>query len=398
MPAHHRIRPTVPLLLAVVLLSGLLPSPRTTYAAEPLSPAAPMNFSRAEHTATALADGRVLVVGGYYGVHTSTALQTLATAEIYDPAADRWRLAAPLAAPRQRHTATLLRDGRVLVVGGAGKGGQLLTATATAEIYDPVADRWAATGALHTTRWDHQAIVLADGRIMVVGGREQVFGGSYTSLATAEIYDPAAGTWAVARPMGEPRFGHAAATLTDGRVLVVGGRNRDNSRNLQTAEIYDPATDRWMATAPPGGFVAGPLATRLPDGEVLITGTDEPLRYDSKTDRWAAAGRPLTRFPLLRTATLLPGGAVLVIGTGEGGATAERYDPITEEWTAAGNPTVTGEHTATPLQDGRVLIAGGRGNLPAPPQQRHGSSQTPHPRTASPRPGAASAGASSSTG
>ena len=357
-----------PLLLALALLGALPPRAASVRADPPTAPAASLGVARAEHTATALADGRVLVVGGYNGQQINSAIQTLGTAELYAPSLDRWRAVAPLALPRQQHTATLLRDGRVLVVGGAGPGASLLTATATAELYDPAADRWTTTGALHTTRWAHRAVALADGRVMVVGGREQVFSQSgYTTLATAEIYDPATGTWAVARPLTEARFGHAATLLPDGRVLVVGGRNRDSSRELQTAERYDPRADRWAATAPVAGSVGGPVATPLPDGTVLLTGTDQPQRYDPRADRWSRAGRPLLDDRGLHLAAPLPSGGVLVVGGAATSPTIERYDPITDSWMAVGDLPITRDHTVTALQDGRILIAGGKVGLPDAP-------------------------------
>jgi N-acetylneuraminic acid mutarotase len=395
MPARQPARLAryaLPLCIALALLGALAPRAMATRVSAPAIAAAEMNAARAAHTATALADGRVLVVGGYYGPPTNTPLQTLATAELYDPAADRWHPAAPMALARQEHTATLLRDGRVLIVGGAGPGAALLTATATAELYDPATDRWTTTGSLHTTRWGHRAVALADGRVMVVNGSKEVFGGYYTTLDTAEIYDPAAGTWAVARPMAEKRLGPAVVTLADGRILVVGGRNRDNSQNLQTAEIYDPATDRWSATTRPTGFIASSVATLLPDAEVLITGTDEPLRYDPRADRWSRAGAPPVGNRILHTATLLPSGGVLVVGGNPQGPAIERYDPITEEWEAVGELPITRDHTATALPDGRVLITGGKVSLPTAPLANAWLIADPTPHHCSAETGACTSG------
>ncbi|HEY8598743.1 MAG TPA: kelch repeat-containing protein [Thermomicrobiales bacterium] len=366
-------RRLIVLLLLGLLLAPLAVVPPIARANAPVVSGAALGTPRAEHTATRLLNGQVLVVGGYTGRWDATSPQTLATTERYDPLLDRWRPAAPLAAPRQAHTATPLADGRVLVVGGHTPGATEPQAVAAAELYDPVADRWTATGSLRATRWLHQAVALADGRVMVVGGREHVYGLSYGTVATTEIFDPATGRWTVARPMGEPRFGHTATTLRDGRVLVVGGRSADNSHNLATAEIYDPADDRWQSIAftPTGAGVDA--ATLLPSGEVLITGDAQAARYDPVLDRWYPAGNSQAAYRFGTTATLLPDGKVLVVGGvgGKAGVDAERYDPITEEWRAVdGLPSDWRRHTATLLADGRVLIAGGitEGNQPASPQ------------------------------
>ncbi len=180
------------------------------------SDVAPMLDERANHTATVLADGRVLVTGG--GKLDGPYLKS---AEIYDPAADKWTLAAEMSRGRAFHTATLLKDGRVLVIGGKGK-------IRAAELYDPELDAWSAAGETTDPRSEHSATLLADGTVMVAGGTGY--------LATSEFFDPLEGTWTTGQSLGTGRYRHGAIRLNDGRTLIMGGTSKDGM--LATMEIY----------------------------------------------------------------------------------------------------------------------------------------------------------------
>ena len=173
--------------------------------------------------------------------------------------------------------------------------------------------------------------------------------------------------------MNEARFAHTATLLPNGKVLVTGGTNE--SGLLASAELYDPTTQSWTATAGMVDARANHTATPLPDGNVLVAGGDSgrpggPLTsaesYDPSSGSWNAAGN-LTQGRTFHTATLLPNGAVLVAAGGGGSigqlplASAELYDPSTGSWTATGNLARSRWfHTATPLPDGKVLVAGGQ--------------------------------------
>ncbi len=106
-----------------------------------------MAHFRSSHTATALASGKVLVAGGYSGEPQSD-LAT-GTAEMYDPAVGTWQPTGSLVTARLSHTATVLRNGKVLVAGGVKAGGGFSPDLASAELYDPATGRWTATGAMH---------------------------------------------------------------------------------------------------------------------------------------------------------------------------------------------------------------------------------------------------------
>lgn len=196
-------------------------------------PAASMTEARWAPTATVLRDGRVLVAGG--GGNGGTGNETTASAEIYDPLANRWTPVATMAVARHWHTATLLPDGRVLVIGGHGIGGPL----ASAEIYDPAANRWTPTGDLSVPRVEHSATLLPGGRVLVTGGAA---GDLY--WWSSEVFDPVTGQWTTTGDMAAPRAGHSASALPDGTVFVAGGLTRYNTA-VFTTELYDVNSGTW---------------------------------------------------------------------------------------------------------------------------------------------------------
>ncbi|MBX0328115.1 hypothetical protein K2Z83_10540 [Oscillochloris sp. ZM17-4] len=163
--------------------------------------------ARTDHTATLLASGQVLVVGG------SGSSGYLSSAELYDPATGNWSATGSLATARRRHTATLLASGQVLVVGGSDGSGYL----SSAEVYDPTTGSWSDVGSLSTARQYHTATLLLDGTVLVVGGSD---GSGY--LSSAERYDPATGSWSPTDSLASARGIHTATLLASGQVLVVG--------------------------------------------------------------------------------------------------------------------------------------------------------------------------------
>jgi hypothetical protein len=141
-------------------------------------------------------------------------------------------VASPLAQARRLHTATPLADGRVLVIGGRSDG-----ALASAEMWDPVTGAFDPTGSLGEGRYDHTTTLLPDGRVLVVGG----YGSDNTWLDTAKMWDPATADFSPAGSLAEGRHRHTATLLPDGRVLVVGGYGGEFEW-LASAEAWDPAT------------------------------------------------------------------------------------------------------------------------------------------------------------
>jgi hypothetical protein len=315
----------------------------------------PMNTADAgPFGAVELAGGRVLVV---HACDTA--------AELYDPATGRFTPTGSMAAVRFGFTTTLLQDGRVLVTGGYNCGDATTQAVlATAEVYDPAAGAFAATGPMSTPREYQTATLLPNGRVLIAGGYDVK-----SMLASAELYDPATGKFTPTGAMNFARDEHTATLLQDGRVLVAGGGGEGDA-SMASAEIYDPQTGRFTRT---GSMSSGRwlhTATPLQDGEVLIAGGRAPTDsvyssaelYDPATGKFSRTGT-MTTARQEQSATLLPDGRVLVAG-GYGGqqalASAEIYDPATSKFTTAGTMGVPRMgQSATLLTNGLVLIAGG---------------------------------------
>ena len=310
-----------------------------------------MTTGRANHTATRLADGRVLLVGGFD-----------ASAELYDPAIGAFSLTGSLPAALGSQTATLLADGRVLTTGGA----TLTTPSAGAQVYDPKTGRFSPTGSMTTERtYGHTATLLGDGRVLIVGGWSRS-----GTLASAETYDPATGRFSPTSSMATARNGHTATLLADGRVLVAGGWGPSGTV-LSSAEIYDPKTGTFSPTGsmhdPRGNFTG----TLLADGRVLVAGGwsgNDSLAsaevYDPQPGAFTTTGS-MAAARNSHTATLLTDSRVLIVGGIAGASSAslasdEVYDPMTGAFSATGSMAAARNgHTATLLADGRVLVAGG---------------------------------------
>ena len=317
-----------------------------------------LTTGRAGHTGTLLPDGRLLVAGGI-----DDAFNILASAEVYDPALNAWSAVAPLSEARIHHSATLLPDGKVLVAGGQSSGGVTL---ASAEMYDPASDSWSAAASMNVARRGQIAVLLADGRVLAAGGQDA----GAQPLDSAEIYDPVADTWTPVDALNVGRYNHSAILMADGNVLLTGGWN---AGYLDSAEIYDPAANAWTLTGPMSQERWRVILTLLPDGRVLATGgtggggeLQLAEFYDPGAGGWGMAA-PMNTGRIGHSATLLPGGQVLVVG-GENSGTylkgAELYDPATDLWVYTGSLDVGRRgHTATLLPDGQVLIVSGSGPL-----------------------------------
>jgi N-acetylneuraminic acid mutarotase len=258
---------------------------------------APMGDARFEHTATVLADGTVLVVGGWggEGIFGGLGVAPVAGAERYDPGADRWQAAGVLARARGKHTATLLRDGRVLVVGGSYFDKQTVF-LATAEVYDPATNRWSAAGSMAAARIGHTATLLNDGRVLVVGGYTLGADGGARSYSSAEVYDPATNGWSSTGRLAVERAGHTATLLPDGLVLVAGGAqfggaaasSPSATTYTATTELYDPVLGTWAGGANLVAARGRHSATLLGDGTILVAGGQTSDSYSiSATERYA---------------------------------------------------------------------------------------------------------------
>ncbi|SDD45768.1 Galactose oxidase, central domain [Cupriavidus sp. YR651] len=321
-------------------------------------PADAMNQGRFRHTATLLPDGRVLVAAG-------NRKRALSSAELYDPSTNSWTQTGSLGLSRQAHSANLLPDGRILVAGGFGDAGR--NPLSSAELFDPVGGNWSQTGSLGQQRDSHTATLLRDGRVLVAGGEGQ--GSSKGALSSAELYDPATGTWSPTGSLGQAREQHTANLLPDGRVLVAGGEGIGGDA-LSSAELYDPVTGTWSPTGSMSQARNAYAAAQLADGRVLVVGGSDGKKalataelYDPATGTWSMTGS-LRQARDFHTATRLTSGRVLVAGGIDGRDlfVSELYDPATGSWSQVGSlEQMREQHTATLLADGRVLVAGGTG-------------------------------------
>jgi len=265
-----------------------------------------MRVARVGHAAVLLGSGKVLIAGGWVGRGTTN------EAELYDPATGKFTAIAPMTTKRGDPTMTMLHDGNVLVTGGAGENDDGPgSSVVAAEIFDAARLSFRSTGAMHQARLSHTATLLPDGRVLIVGGR----GSAVT--ASAELYDPKSGTFIETGHMLTPRYKHTAGLLPDGRVLLAGGSDeRDWHGTLSSAEIYDPQRGTFTATAAmKDPRFKLPPAVQLRSGEFLVAGGNPQAEvYDARTGKFMVASGAMSDARHFMAATLLSDGRVLLAG------------------------------------------------------------------------------------
>src|SRR5689334_5918789 len=322
-----------------------------------------MTTPRGAHTATLLFNGKVLITGGNQHNQHAFPDVVLASAELYDPATGTFAPTGDMTMPRAGHSATLLADGRVLITGGR-------PGVASAELYDPSTGTFTATGDMINPSRSQTSTLLGNGKVLIAGGD-----------FSAELYDPASGSFAPAGAYAESgtAFVETATLLADGKVQVTG---YGLSFAAPKAELYDPSTDTFSVA----GTMTGPMnywwedvntATLLMNGKVLIAGDVENDGFPGVVEMYDPSLALFTNFGNtiapheFSTATLLPDGALLIAGGqlpgGNGSPGVDLFAPATGMFSAAPNMIAPRhEHTATLLRDGTVLIAGGFSMWPAP--------------------------------
>jgi serpin B len=249
------------------------------------------------------------------------------------PDGSRWDIAGALELGRASTHAVVLSDGRVLVVGNDNicTPGGAWDESVQAEVFDPSTGTWSATGSLNAPRTDFVAVALTDGRVLVTGGLTSVDNPlGEVAYSSTKLYDPETGTWSASGLLNIARTEPVAALLPDGTVLVAGGAyvDEDQTRALASAEIFDPDTGTWSRTGDLRAARRGARAVTLADGRVLVVG-------GSSTGR-----------NLYFEYTAL--------------SSAEIYDPATGAWTPAGSLAGAREgFSLVALPDGGALVAGG---------------------------------------
>jgi len=333
-----------------------------------------MHSARVQATATLLKTGKVLIAGGETG---GIARTIYASAELYDPATGKFSKTGSMTSARTGASASLLADGRVLIAGGdgcsdprqcigAGEGPGGWGTLASAEVYDPAKGSFSATGSTTTKPYQATATLLPDGRVLIADQR-----------TTADLYDPSSGKFTrVAKPGAYDE--HAAVLLPNGKVLVAGASLADDASYKPFASLFDPANSKF--TTIPFSFPAAPssvsfelhptTATLLNSGRVLLFMNGYLETYDPGTGVCADAGRlPSEGEWDYAAAVALADGRVLFVGgvvtdPADGAELpikpAVVYDPTDGSMRQGSLLTARYDATATLLPDGRVLIAGGQ--------------------------------------
>jgi len=266
-----------------------------------------MSFTRAGHSATLLPNGKVLIAGGYNGNY-------LDSAEIYDLNTGKFTPTGKMTMPRNGHIAVLLNNGKVLLAGGVGTGWTFLAA---AELYDPSTNTFTKTKNMTTARESHTATLLKDGNVLITGGH-QGRRSAITIYTSAEIYNPASGAFTTVANLTIKRHKHDAILLDDGKVLIVGGSDERDGRGAYTsAEIYNPKTKTFAKI---GGmnlsrYKLQGTTVLLKNGKILIAGgANQAEIYNPTTKTFDVAAGKFETARLFASATLLPNGQVLIVG------------------------------------------------------------------------------------
>jgi hypothetical protein len=319
--------------------------------------ATPMLEARSGHSATLLSNGKVLIVGGMRRNQ-----DFYRSAELYDPATGKFTPAGTMSVGRVGHVAVLLQSGKVLIAGGwVGFGG-----TDAAELYDPAAGKFTSLGAMTGRRGNPSATLLKNGDVLIAGGADHDTPGG---MASAEIFHADTLKFEAVGSMHSGRISQTASLLQDGRVLIAGGRG---DKVTASAELYDPKTKKFTPTGSLALARYKHTAGLLPDGRVLIAGGSDERDwngaissaeiYDPRTGRFTAAGSLNdSRFKLPDEAVPVGSGDLLVAG---GSKRVEVYDPQTGKFTIASGQLSGPWHfmSETRLNDRRVLLAGGYAN------------------------------------
>lgn len=224
----------------------------------------------AGNTATLLNSGMVLITGGYNcGIECGLDAGANNYAELYNPATGTFIATGSMNTARFAHTATLLSNGMVLIAGGTQFNNTTGTfsSLSSAELYNPATGAFSATGSLNTGRYGHTATLLSSGMVLVAAGLQiNTTTGASSALSSAELYNPSSGTFSATGGLSTARSGHTATLLNSGIVLVAGGTNTSNA-TLSSAEQYNATTGTFSATGSLNAARSSHSATLLSNGK-----------------------------------------------------------------------------------------------------------------------------------
>lgn len=337
-----------------------------------------MTMPREGHKAVLLKDGRVLILGGatcekrmWVGKMQTMCGNTTNTAEVYDSKLGRFSLLADKMHNRNNEfTATLLKDGKVLIVGSYDAPD-----INNSELFDPKTNKLEDTAPLNIQRAENfTATLMQDGRVLVVGGLKEKFEGlKSTIVKEAEIYDPKTGKFTLTGSLNTPRFEHDAILLNDGKVLIVGGMTKN--KYLSSAELYDPKTGKFTSLGNMSFLRTKPKLTKLKDGRILIADgykfrscSSNIELYDPAKNTFKASGKPIGISECTSNITLLQNGNVLFVGgtppikgVAQNFGSSNIYNPESDKFEIGPKTKVPhASHTLTLLNNGKVLAIGGR--------------------------------------
>jgi hypothetical protein len=314
-----------------------------------------LHTARQFHTATLLNNGQVLVIGGFFDGEATSLVDS------YNPSTGEWTETGFLLTARFGHTATLLANGEVLVTGGFSTNNQAILNSA--ELYNPSTNTSRATGSMTLAREFHSAVLLPSGEVLVTGGFTPSGSTGDSRTNAAEIYNPATGTFTASGSMNDARADAQLTLLQNGKALIAGGGDGNDDASC-TAELFSKGHWSLTSTLSLCGVSVDTTAL-LPNGDVLLDGGSNNQFYDPSTNAWqpTLGSADINVGPL----ALLADGKVLVAGVttagisaGPGSRAAALYDPTTNEWTPTGSLKQTLDGlTLTTLLNGQVLAAGG---------------------------------------
>ena len=339
-----------------------------------------MNDLRSSHTATKLLDGRVLIAGGLNDPDPSSGAATVnKSVEIYDPSTRLFTPASPMNRARTQHSATLLSDGTVLVIGGNSQSNLYGVVTeTTAEIYNPATNSWSLIpNEMVTGHWDHNATLLANGDVLLTSNG---FTWSWYGYGdnSAELYEAATQSFTELSSMSAVRVQHVSSMLPDGSVILIGGQQDNIWKN--SIETYDVNSRSFIAGGSMNylheglsGVTLNEMGDALISGQVSVwTSGNDAEKYNAASNSFAQVGN-MVQTRQEHTSSLSSDGASVLIAGGVyewvtsdnfvriGNAnTAELYDVATGKFSSAGSLNFARRnHTSTALNDGSFLITGG---------------------------------------